>query len=63
VRPCSPVSAGVVAPALSVAENPTTSITPIEGEEFTKRLLTPFQENKLMIRKSNVAATLETPVK
>lgn len=26
----------------SVAENPTISIVPIEGEEFTKRLLTPF---------------------
>lgn len=33
----------------SVAENPTISITPIEGEEFTKRLLTPFQENKLTL--------------
>ena len=30
----------------SVAENPTISIVPIEGEEFTKRLLTPFQETK-----------------
>ena len=28
----------------SIAENPTISISPIEGEEFTKRLLTPFQE-------------------
>ena len=33
----------------SVAENPTISITPIEGEEFTKRLLTPFQEGKLTL--------------
>ncbi|MCE3222611.1 MAG: uncharacterized protein K0S58_791 [Nitrospira sp.] len=33
----------------AVAENPTISITPIEGEEFTKRLLTPFQENKLTL--------------
>ncbi len=33
----------------SVAENPTISITPIEGEEFTKRLLTPFQESKLTL--------------
>lgn len=31
----------------TVAENPTISIVPIEGEEFTRRLLTPFQENKL----------------
>src|SRR5918994_934409 len=28
----------------SVAENPTISIVPIDGEEFTKRLLTPFPE-------------------
>src|SRR3990167_8257975 len=33
----------------SVAENPTISIVPIEGEEFTKRLLTPFQETKFLI--------------
>jgi hypothetical protein len=32
-----------------VAENPTTSIAPIEGEEFTKRLLTPFQETKFLL--------------
>ncbi|WP_445366647.1 hypothetical protein ACH5Y9_15000 [Methylomonas sp. BW4-1] len=31
----------------SVSENPTISIVPMEGEEFTKRLLTPFQESKL----------------
>lgn len=31
----------------TVAENPTISIVPIEGEEFTRRLLTPFQEKKL----------------
>ncbi|WP_348759909.1 hypothetical protein [Candidatus Methylocalor cossyra] len=31
----------------TVADNPTFSIVPIEGEEFTKRLLTPFQESKL----------------
>lgn len=29
----------------SVAENPTFSIVPIEGEEFTRRLLTPFQQS------------------
>lgn len=33
----------------SVAENPTISIAPIEGEEFTKRLLTPFHEGKLTL--------------
>lgn len=31
----------------TVSENPTISIVPMEGEEFTKRLLTPFQESKL----------------
>jgi hypothetical protein len=29
----------------SAAENPTVSIIPIQGEEFTKRLLTPISEN------------------
>jgi hypothetical protein len=33
----------------SVAENPTISIVPIEGEEFTKRLLTPYQETKFLL--------------
>jgi hypothetical protein len=33
----------------SVAENPTISIAPIEGEEFTKRILTPFQESKFLL--------------
>ena len=33
----------------SVAENPTISIVPIEGEEFTKRLLTPYQEAKFLL--------------
>ena len=33
----------------SIAENPTISIVPIEGEDFTKRLLTPFQETKLTL--------------
>jgi hypothetical protein len=31
----------------TISENPTISIVPIEGEEFTRRLLTPFQESKL----------------
>jgi hypothetical protein len=31
----------------TISENPTISIVPIEGEEFTRRLLTPFQEGKL----------------
>jgi hypothetical protein len=30
----------------SVAENPTVSIVPVQGEEFTKRLLTPINESK-----------------
>ena len=30
----------------SVAENPTLSIVPIQGEEFTKRVLTPMDERK-----------------
>jgi hypothetical protein len=33
----------------TVAENPTISIVPIEGEEFTKRLLDPFQQAKLTL--------------
>jgi len=33
----------------SVTENPTISIVPIEGEEFAKRLFTPFQQNKLAL--------------
>ena len=33
----------------SIAENPTISIVPIEGEDFTKRLLTPFSQNKLIL--------------
>lgn len=32
-----------------VAESPTISIVPIEGEEFTKRLLAPFSQNKLTL--------------
>ncbi|MEI6335249.1 MAG: hypothetical protein WCS87_11855 [Methylococcaceae bacterium] len=31
----------------TISENPTISIVPVEGEEFTHRMLTPFQENKL----------------
>ena len=33
----------------SIAENPTISIVPIAGEEFTKRLLTPFHQSKLTL--------------
>ena len=33
----------------SVSENPTISIVPIEGEDFTKRLLTPFPQSKLTL--------------
>ncbi len=31
----------------SISENPTISIVPMEGEEFTRRLLTPLQETNL----------------
>ena len=40
-------SGGMIVPSFggTVSENPTITIVPIEGEEFTKRLLTPVQEN------------------
>jgi hypothetical protein len=42
-------SGGLLVPVFgtSAEENPTISIAPIQGEEFTQRLLTPFQEQKL----------------
>ena len=42
---------GILAPIFGggVSENPTFSIEPIEGEEFTKRLLTPFSQYKLTL--------------
>lgn len=33
----------------SISENPTFSIDPISGEEFTRRLLTPFNQHKLTL--------------
>ena len=33
----------------SAEENPTISISPMQGEEFTQRLLTPFQEGRLTL--------------
>ena len=33
----------------SAEENPTISIAPMQGDEFTQRLLTPFQEQKLTL--------------
>jgi hypothetical protein len=33
----------------SVEENPTVSLTPMQGDEFTQRLLTPFEEQKLTL--------------
>ena len=33
----------------SIAENPTISISPIEGEDFTQRLLTPLREGKMTL--------------
>ena len=51
----TPAVGGIGSPVLmpvfggSVAENPTITIVPIEGEEFTKRLLTPFEQSKLAL--------------
>jgi hypothetical protein len=43
--------AGLFSPSftlgVTVAENPTLSIVPIQGREFTERVLTPFNEGKL----------------
>ncbi len=41
----------LILPTLSgiVEENPTISITPMQGDEFTQRLLTPFAEAKLTL--------------
>ncbi len=42
---------GLILPVVggSAEENPTISIAPMQGEEFTQRLLTPFQEQKLTL--------------
>lgn len=42
---------GLLVPLIggSAEENPTVSISPMQGEEFTQRLLTPFQEQKLTL--------------
>ena len=42
---------GLLLPTIggSVEENPTISIAPMQGEEFTQRLLTPFEEKKLTL--------------
>lgn len=44
-------SGGTIVPTFggSVAENPTFTIVPIEGEEFTRRLLTPIRETMLTL--------------
>lgn len=44
-------SGGMLVPTFggSIAENPTITIVPIEGEEFTKRLLTPIKESMLTL--------------
>ena len=34
---------------MAASENPTVSIVPMEGEEFTRRLLTPIQESKMTL--------------
>src|SRR5215510_12936538 len=42
---------GLLVPILGVGmeENPTISISPMQGEEFTQRLLTPFVEQRLTL--------------
>lgn len=44
-------SGGLLAPIFGIgaAENPTISIVPIEGAEFTKRLLTPITAEKVIL--------------
>jgi hypothetical protein len=43
----------------SVSENPTISIVPMEGEEFTQRMLTPLSEDKLtLLLRQNVDVDL-----
>lgn len=44
-------SGGLLVPIVgaSAEENPTVSISPMQGEEFTQRLLTPFPEQKLTL--------------
>jgi len=44
-------SGSTILPLFGIAatENPTISIVPMEGEEFTRRLLTPLQENKMTL--------------
>jgi hypothetical protein len=45
------LSSHLIVPLISgsAEENPTISIAPMQGEEFTQRLLTPFQEQKLTL--------------
>jgi hypothetical protein len=42
---------GLLVPSLAgtAEENPTVSIAPMQGDEFTQRLLTPFEEQKLTL--------------
>ena len=42
---------GLLVPTIgtSAEENPTVSIAPMQGDEFTQRLLTPFQEQKVTL--------------
>jgi hypothetical protein len=43
----------------SVSENPTISIVPMEGEQFTQRMLTPLSENKLtLLLRQNIEVDL-----
>jgi hypothetical protein len=43
-------SGALIAPIFggSLSENPTISVLPLQGEEVTRRLLTPFQQGKVM---------------
>lgn len=54
-------SGGVLMPIFggSVSENPTISIVPMEGEEFTRRMLTPLSEDKVtLLLRQNIEVDL-----
>lgn len=50
IAPAQSNTSTLVAPIFSttVAENPTITIVPVEGEEFTKRILSPISSEKLL---------------
>ena len=54
-------SGSLIMPLFGVAgsDNPTISIVPMDGEEFTKRLLTPLEENKMtLLLRQNINVNL-----